>query len=301
MTLTAPASRVPYLGIFAGVFGLVGFSAMLVVGRLGATGQSLTIYDLAGLRHAVSALCALPLLVQSWPWSLSLKQHIVLTIFGGPPFFLILLTGMTLAPVAHAAIVVNGALPFMAALVGWLWLRQFPRRWQVAGIILAGGGVLVVGWDALAFGVPGQWRGHLLFLAAATSLGVWYVAIRQWGLPVAEVMAGSLVLSAVVYVPFWLVFLPSGITTAPTQDILIQAAILGVAGAFIGAYSQAFAARALGPTRQTAIMSGGPALAALLAIPVLGEIPSTLAITGIVVVAAGILLTVGSGLRSAAR
>ncbi len=301
MTLVTPASRLPWLGIAAGVFGVVGFSTLLVVGRLGATSQTLTLYDLAGLRHSVSILCALPILIRIWPWRLSLKQHLILSVFGGAPFLIILFAGMAVAPVAHAAIVVNGTLPLMAAIVAWLWLRQLPGRWQVVGMVVAGGGVLLVGWEVLAFGVPGQWRGHLLFLAAAGSIAVWYSAIRLWDLTVAETIAGHLVLNAVVYVPIWLFFLPSGITTAPPQDILLQAVILGVWGAFIATYGHAYAARTLGPTRQAAIMSGGPALAALLAVPVLGETPSALAIAGIAVVATGILMTVGAGLRSEAR
>ena len=72
MTLAAPASRLPWLGIAAGVFGVVGFSTLLVVGRIGATSQTLTLYDLAGLRHSVSILCALPILIRIWPWRCSL-------------------------------------------------------------------------------------------------------------------------------------------------------------------------------------------------------------------------------------
>jgi len=301
MTIAATDFRPHRLGLAAGLFGVLNFSLMIVVGRLGVVGDTLTVFDQAGLRFAVAALCILPVLVRSWPWGLTLTQHIVLSIFGGAPFISILFAGMEFAPAAHAAIVVNGLLPFMAAIVTWLWLRQAPGRWQVVGIVIAGLGVLLVGWDALAFGAPGQWRGHLLFAATALSIAVWYGALRLWGLSVVEMFAGTLVLNAVVYVPIWLLVLPSEMATAPIQDILVQAGILGIWGALLGAYAQAYAARVIGPTRQAAIMSGGPAMTALIAIPVLAEYPSLLAVLGIVVVTAGVLVTVLPGLRSDAR
>jgi drug/metabolite transporter (DMT)-like permease len=301
MTIAATDFPLHRLGVAAGLFGVLNLSLMIVVGRLGVVGDTLTIFDQAGLRFATAALCVLPLLVRSWPWGLSLKRHLVLSTFGGAPFVLLLFAGMEFAPVAHAAIVVNGLLPLMAAIVTWLWLRQAPGRWQVAGIVIAGLGVLLVGWEALAFGVAGQWRGHLLFAATALSIAIWYGAMRQWRISIPQMFAGTLVLNAMVYVPLWLLLLPSSVSTAPMQDILVQAVILGVWGAVLGGYAQAYAARAIGPTRQGAIMSGGPALATLIAIPVLAEYPSLLAVLGIVVVAAGVLATVLSGLRADAR
>lgn len=300
MTDDPNGSRVP-LGIGAGVLGVSGFATMLVVGRLGATSEALTIYDLAGLRHAASALVALPIMIWFWPRRLSLRQHLILAVFGGPPFILILFFGMTLAPASHAAIVLNGTLPLATAIVGWLWSRQSPVRWQALGILVSGIGVFIVGWDALAFGVPGQWRGHLFFLGAALSVAIWYGAIRHWGFSATETILGTVIISAVIYLPIWLLFLPSGLATAPMQDILLQAGILGAWGVMIGGYSQAYAAKTIGPLAIAAIMSAGPALATLLAIPVLNEIPSVLAVIGVFVVTSGILLVVFSGLPKQTR
>lgn len=241
------------LGIGAGLLGVFGFASMLVVGRLGATSDALTIYDLAGLRHATGVLVALPFIIRIWPRKLSFRQHFVISVFGGPPFILALFFGMTLAPAAHAAIVLNGSLPLATAVVGWLWYRQSPLRWQALGILVAGAGVVTVGWDALAFGVPGQWRGHLFFLGGAISLGIWYGAIRYWGLSATETIIASLVLSAIFYVPVWLLFLPSGIATAPMGDILLQAGILGVWGVLVGGFGQAYCARVLGPIGKSVV------------------------------------------------
>ena len=285
--------RGPALGFAAGGFALCTTVAMLIAGRIGAVGDTLTIWDLAGLRHGVAALCALPLLIYAWPWHLRPRQFVVNAVFGGAPFVLLLFGGMVYAPASHAGVFMNGTLPVAATVIAWIWLRDRPRPWHALGIAVIVAGILLVGWDSVAAGVPGQWRGHLLFIAAATWFAVWYVAMRAWNQTVLQSLAALLVLNAVVYVPVWLLFLPSGIRTAPLGDIALQAVVHGVFGAFIAIFGHAYAARTIGPLRQAAIMSGAPVLALLVAIPILGETPSVPGIAGAVIVTAGILLAVG--------
>lgn len=283
----------PLLGYVAGAFALCTTVAMLIAGRIGAVGDTLTIWDLAGLRHGIAALCALPILIHAWPWRLRPRQYVVNAAFGGAPFVLLLFGGMVYAPAAHAGVFMNGTLPVAAAVVAWFWLRVRPAAGQRLGVAIIIGGMLLVGWETVAVGVPGQWRGHLLFVAAAAWFSVWYVAMRAWQQTVLQSLAALLFLNAAVYVPVWLLFLPSGLWTAPVGDVALQAVVHGVFGAFIAIFGHAYAARTIGPLRQAAIMSGAPVLALLVAIPTLGERPTLLGVAGAVVVTAGILLAVG--------
>ena len=296
--LPAPAAGpapepLPLLGVAAGCFALCTLVAMLIAGRLAATGDALTIWDLAGLRQGVAMVCALPLLLWTKPWRMKPRQYVVNALFGGAPFVLLLFGGMVYAPVSHAGVFMNGMLPVAATIVAWCWLRTRPDRWQGLGIVIVLAGMAFVGREAFADGVAGEWRGHVLFVAAACWFSVWYVAMRAWQQSVLQSMAALLVLNAVIYVPIWLLFLPSGLTTAPAGDILLQAVVHGVFGAFIAVFGHAYAARTLGPLRQAAIMSGAPVLALLVAIPTLGEIPTVWGIVGAVIVTLGILLVVG--------
>jgi drug/metabolite transporter (DMT)-like permease len=59
------------------------------------------------------------------------------------------------------------------------------------------------------------------------------------------------------------------------------------------------AVRTIGPSPTAAMMALVPGMASLLAIPVLGETPSLLAVTGLVIVSAGIALA--AGMRSRAK
>lgn len=288
---------VPLLGIAAGSFALCTTVAMLIAGRIGAVGDTLTIWDLAGLRQGVAALCALPLLIYTRPWRMRPRQYVVNALFGGAPFVLLLFGGMVYAPASHAGVFMNGTLPVAATVGAWLWLRDRPVRRQLAGIAIILVGMALVGRETLVIGVPGQWRGHLLFIAAAAWFSVWYVAMRAWQQSVLESLAALLTLNALLYVPIWLLFLPSGLASAPAGDIALQAVVHGVFGAFIAIFGHAYAARTIGPMRQAAIMSGAPVLALVVAIPTLGETPTFWGIAGALTVTAGILLAVGLRLR----
>ena len=289
-------------GIAAGLGTVVCVVAMLIAGRLGATTDALTIYDLAGLRMSVAAILAIPLLVRAWPWQVRLRDHLIVAFFGGAPFILLLFGGMTFAPVGHAAVVMYGALPVFAALVAWAWIGERPGLRQWLGIAAIVAGVGAVGWEAFgSSGVPGQWRGHLLFIGAALSVAVWYGGMRAGRLGVIQSLAALLVFNALVYVPVWLLFLPSGLFTAPAADIVLQTVVHGVFGAFLCIFGHAYAVKTIGPTRQAAVGAWVPAFALIAAIPTLGEIPSMLNIAGAIVVTAGILATVFLQRKSPAR
>jgi len=287
------ASMKDWGGIIAGLGTVFCVVAMLVAGRLGATTDALTIYDLAGLRMGVAAILAIPILIGHFPWRVRLRDHAVVAFFGGAPFILMLFGGMVFAPVGHASVVMYGALPIFAAAVAWVWVGERPGKWQCAGIAVIVFGVGVVGWEALGAGrATGQWRGHLLFLGAAFWVAIWYGGMRAGQLTVIQSLAALLVGNALVYVPIWLLFLPSTLFSAPFSDIIVQSVVHGVFGAFLCIFGHAYAVKTIGPTRQAAVGSLVPPLALFVAIPFLGETPSLVNIGGAVVVTIGILATV---------
>lgn len=280
-------------GIAAGLGTVACVVVMLIAGRLGATTDALTVYDLAGLRMGVAVILAVPLLIRYYPWGVRLRDHARVAFFGGAPFVLLMFGGMVFAPVGHASVVIFGALPVFAALVAWAWVGERPGRWQWVGLATIVVGVVAVGWDAFAGGgVAGEWRGHLLFLGAAMSMALWYSGMRAARLSVMQSMAALLIGNAIVYVPIWLLFLPSTLFTAPFYDIVMQSVVHGVFGAFLCVFGHAYAVKTIGPTRQGAVGSLVPPLALIAAIPALGEIPTALNIAGALIVTLGILATV---------
>ncbi|MBI37786.1 MAG: hypothetical protein CL568_09415 [Alphaproteobacteria bacterium] len=281
------------LGFIAGIFALITTVAMLLAGRIGATGDVLTIWDLAGIRHGIAAILAIPLIIYSKPWHMKLSQYLVSSIFGGAPFVLLLFGGMVYAPVSHAGIFMNGTLPLAATVIAWFWLKEKPNSWQALGIIIILVGMSLVIWQAVPEIRSDYWIGHLLFVASGIWFSVWYVSIRAWKLTVIQTLCSLLVFNAVFYTPIWLIFLPSGLSTAPIKDITLQVIVHGVFGAFLAVFGHAYAARTIGPMKQSAIMAGAPILALIISVPLLGEVATSLDVTGAIIVTFGILLVVG--------
>jgi drug/metabolite transporter (DMT)-like permease len=285
------------LGLLASLGVLIIFSGFLVVSRFGAT-SSLTVFDMAALRFGVAGLCTIPVFfLVRWP-RIPLWKAGVIAITSGAPFTLFVFGGMSYAPVAHGGIVINGAMPVFASLLAWVVFGVRLSGWRIAGVLLIVLGVAATGWDALSFGEPGQWRGHLLFLGAAACNATFLTSVRGWGLTAFQSLIIVNGLNFLIYVPIWLLFLPSNLALAPWPEIALQAVYQGIVAAFFAAILIAHAARMLGGMRQAAMMSGAPALALLIAIPALGEIPSPISILGVCVVMAGILVALGPGLLS---
>jgi drug/metabolite transporter (DMT)-like permease len=287
------------LGVGAGFAVMVLFAGMLVVSRFGAT-SSLTVYDMAGLRFGIAGLCTVPVILAMWWPRLELWKMLVIAATSGAPFALFLFGGMSYAPVAHGAIVINGAMPVLAALLAWVAFGSRLGVWRIVGIFLIVCGVLATGWEALSDGAPGQWRGHLLFLCAAACNSAFLTSVRGWGITALQSLVIVNGINLAIYVPLWLLVLPSGLSVTPWEEIALQAVYQGIVAAFIASILIAHAARMLGGMRQAAMMSGAPAVAVLIAIPALGEVPSPISIAGVVIVTAGVLVALGPGILSGA-
>lgn len=125
------------------------------------------------------------------------------------------------------------------------------------------------------------------FLAAMLLTGAKAGAAKRLGLAPAHAAAIVAVLSCLAYLPFYAMLPDKALWTADWQDILIQAGfqgvLLGVVSIFV--YTQAVAS--LGAQETALFTAAVPCLTTVLAVAVLGEMPSTTAWTGVAVVTAG--------------
>jgi drug/metabolite transporter (DMT)-like permease len=267
------------------------WSGWVVVSRLGVV-QTLTIYDMVALRFLVDAIAVSPFVVSCWPRNLCWWKVVLLGCGPGAPYLLFAFTGMKFAPASHAGILMNGSLPILAALIGWLWLGDRSSNRTVIGLTIILSGCVMIGLDRRSGGAtPDAWIGHLFFLSAACILAAYMVATKFWQLAPLQAMVAIPTVNLVWFGPVYLAFLPSAIDQAPWSEILLQGIYQGLAPSILGVLFFTMAIRSIGPTPTAAVMAGVPGLAALLAIPVLGEWPSMLAWIGLAVVTTGILLT----------
>ena len=290
------------------------WTSFILVAR-GSSRATLLPYDIAFLRFACSGLLVLPF---AWVWRAALVRGlsegaapaeagrvafgraVALALTGGFGYGLLAYGGFFLAPAAHAAVLLPGSLPLWSAL-GALWLlgeRLTAARVCGLALILAGGAAIAGRSFAEAFEGAATWRGDLLFIGASMSWALYGVWCRRWRVGALPATAAIALVTLLLGVPAHAAavaagLVPSRLAEAGWGEIAFQAIYQGglamvVAGC---AYTQVVAH--YGPVRTTMFTAIVPPLAALAAVPVLGEPLAATALLGLACVTLGLL--VGNG------
>ena len=160
--------------------------AMVTVGSSAVVGkvmvEDLPVFLAAGLRFGLAALVLVPLLVRQaggWP-RIGRRDHGTLfaqTLAGSFGFTLFWLYGLRLTTASEGGIVASTT-PAVIALVAFLLLGERLRARQVAGIVLAVGGVglmTVVGQTAGVARGPNPLLGNALILGAVVGEALMFV------------------------------------------------------------------------------------------------------------------------------
>ena len=270
------------------------WSGWHVISRFGVTNH-LTVYDLTGLRHGIGAVVALPYIIWSRAWrGLTPWRTVVLTLTAGAPYALLSYFGFVYAPAAHGGVFMNGCLPIFTTIFAWIWIGQRSRFSQIVGLGIILTGVILVGYEGFVSSGGGMtWLGDFLFLAAIALFAVFMIANRVWSLSPGHVIFSTTIVSAVVYIPIWLLWLDSNLAVAPGSEILLQGAYQGLVPSIVGISCLNIAIRHIGPRATSVFLSSVPVVAALAAIPVLNELPGLPAWIGMIAVTVGILLALG--------
>ena len=277
-------------GLIAAFFTICIWTGFILVSRYGGKGV-LTGWDVTALRFGVGALIALIFLprVTLPPY----KVILLFSVFGGIGYSVVVYTGFRMAPAAHAAVLLPGTLPFATAVIAWLWLRQKPSAAQRMALMLVFIGIALTAADTFLHGAHltgTQMLGDLLFLCGSSSWAVFTLLLRRYPMEPLTAAVTTTLGSAILYLPVWWLFLPSTLGQAPFAEIAMQAAYQGVLVVFVAMLLYTFAARRLGAQTVTLLMAIVPGLAALAAVPVLGEPLSLLTLAGLGAVTMGAVL-----------
>jgi drug/metabolite transporter (DMT)-like permease len=242
------------------------------------------------------ALPAVALLPFWWPHGLLPrgidKRLVALMVAGaGAPFFLTVATGMHGTPAGESGILLGGAMPLFVALLSALVLGERFAPARLAGLALIVAATLAIGGDAL---VSGDLASRLMVLAGAALWSVFTLAFKRSGLPALAAAGIVAAWSTFILVPLAaLEGLQPVLATGPlvvAGQIFSQGVLSGVVA--LACYGAAVAR--LGASRAAVLSALPPALAALIAIPVLGEMPTPVAFIGIVLAALGVALASGA-------
>jgi drug/metabolite transporter (DMT)-like permease len=281
--------RNPVVGFGSALLIVCIWSGWLIVSKIGAE-SVLTIFDITALRFGLSALISLPFVLYYRPWKgMPFYRIAVMSLLAGVPYVLISFAAFEFAPAAYGGVFNNGVLPLLTLALGWFLLKERPRRLQVAGAALVFAGAVIVAREAITTAPEGAWIGAVLFLTAALMLGVYMILNRIWQVNAPQVLLSLSVVSGLIYVPIWYLFLPTELSNAPVSQILLQG-IYQLLPNLVGFNLLTLAVMNVGAPATSAVMSAVPSLGAILGVLILGEMLSPLTWAGIFVLSLGILL-----------
>ena len=259
--------------------------------------------DLTVLRFGVAGVLTLPVLWLAWRRDadeLTGRWRIwaSVALLAGTPFGLLMFGALQFAPASHAAVFPFAAMSVMGMVLGAIVLGERLSRRKLGGIaVVLAGLVLVSGVDAASFTARAA-LGDAMFLAAGTLWAGFGIVLRKHRL--APLLATAVVsLSALLtYVPVYFVSVgPGRLLAAVPQVLWTEVLVQGVIAGAGTLFTYAKMVSLLGPGRAAIFPALAPGLAALLAWPVLGHVPSVTEATGLALAMAGLIMAVTAPAR----
>lgn len=287
------------IGIASALGAILIWAGWIVATRYAA--QTLDISIVALLRYGIPALALTPLWLRTglMPRGVSTRVLIALIAGAGTPFLLTAAFGMRFAPAAEVGPLLPGTMPLFVALLAGLFYREHMSALRKAGFVLIAAGIVAIVGPQMLWAVPTDAMGHVLILVSALLWAIYTIALRQSGLSAYQATALISVWSAITLLPFGAMPLIDAIRQGRVAEITLQALVQGVLSGIVATILFAIAILRLGPSRAAAFAALLPALVAILALPVLGEVPNALALIGIIAASFGVAFASGAFDRKA--
>jgi drug/metabolite transporter (DMT)-like permease len=273
------------------------WSGFIVVARLGLQ-TSLTPWDIAAIRFAVSGSLLAPYVIRK---GLALERlgwtGLAAVVAGcGAPMVLLANAGLLFAPAAHAGALFPGVMPLMVAILATPMLRETFTSQKRIGCTLIAMGIIGILWGAGGTIGTTQNIGHLLFLSAGLAWACYTVAMRRARLDGLHAAALAATISLALYLPIYAYCAGSRVFKAPLSDIALQAIVQGFLTGIVALLLYGRMISILGATGGAALLALTPTMTALMGIPILGEFPSAIDWTAIVVISIGVYVVSGGPL-----
>ena len=263
--------------------------------------------DLTVLRFGVAGILMLPVIVVACrrdvaQFTTRWRVWLLVALLAGTPFGLLMFGALQFSPPSHAAVFPFTAMSVMGMVLGAVVLGDRMTLRRIAGIaVVLTGLVLVSGVEASSLTLRAS-IGDAMFLAAGTLWAGFGIVLRKHRLDPLLATAVISISALFTYVPayFWFTGGQSLVLAAPFvfwTEVLVQGVIAG-AGTL---YSYSKMVSLLGPSRAAVFPALAPGLAALMAWPVLGHVPTPLETMGLVLVMTGLIVAVTTSVGSAKK
>jgi drug/metabolite transporter (DMT)-like permease len=280
-------------GALFGLGAVLIWAGNIVVAGLGLR-SSLTPWDIAAIRFAVAGLVLLPYVMRR---GLALDRlgwiGVAALVLGGAPTVLFANLGLLFAPASHAGALFPGVMPLAVALIAAPILQESFTTQKKLGFLLISAGIVGIVWVSGATIGTAQNIGHVLFLASAFAFACFTVAMRRARLEGLHAAAISAVGSMVLYLPPYAIVAGAGLFDAAPGAIALQAVVQGLLTAVFSYVIYGLAVKILGASSGAAFAASCPAMTALMAIPLLGEWPSSIDWGAIALISVGVYVVSG--------
>lgn len=292
-----PSTQSDAWGYFCGCVLALGASLSFATARGGVL-SGLTPGDIILMRFGVSGLLLLPFWVGSGLPALAgvgWRRAAILTVLAGPGFALMQMGGYAFAPLAHGAVIHPASVTIISTGIATVLLKERLSGAHLVGVVLVIGGIALISWQGLytAAGAD-SWIGDLLFFTSAVIWACFTVLVRHWRLHAIRTIAVVSFLSLILMLPGYLAWYGvDHVRALPLGATAVQGVVQGFGQGILAitAYSQAI--RVLGVSRAVLFPAMVPAVSIMIGIPIVGELPNTVQIAGLLMVTAGLLGAIG--------
>jgi drug/metabolite transporter (DMT)-like permease len=283
-------------GILFGLAAVLIWGSSLAYARAGMT-NGLTGMDFALFRYGTAGIVVLPWLLWHQPATLAgvgWCRGATLALLAGPLFILLGAGGYAFAPLAHGAVIQPAfAMMGTTALAAWV-LHDRPPRARLIGIAIMVAGLVVIAGSGLFHGSRLAPLGDAMFAVAGLLWAGFTVLTNRWGVKALPATAALSAVAALFIVPVYLLTQDFGhLAAIPTSQLVIQLLVQGVLTGVVAVIFFTRAAELAGAARAGIFPALVPAATILIGIPVTGEWPTTIQLTGLALVSLGLFAAVG--------
>ncbi len=276
-------------GIVASAFWAAGF-----VGARHGLQVGFSPADVAVHRYLWPGLALLPVVARGGVRDLNgigWARGILLTLLGGPIFAIIGYAGFLLMPLAHGGVLQPSCGALGGLLLATLVLREQLITSRLIGALIIVGGLVVIGGEgAVTFGEQGV-GADLLFVVAGLMSAGFSTLLRLWRIAPMPAAAVISVLSLFAMPVYWFYYGLAHMISLGWRENLLQAVLQGILAGPAALYLFVIAITCIGASRAAIFFSLVPPFVLLIGWLALGEVPTVLQVTGLLIVFFGFQLT----------
>ncbi|MBO4225089.1 DMT family transporter [Bradyrhizobium neotropicale] len=249
--------------------------------------------DLLMHRYVWSGIAFLPLVLRAGIGNLcgiGWGRGLVLMVLGGPVMSIISYTGFLFVPLGHGSLIQPSCATLGGLFLAAALLKERVSFSRVFGAVVIVGGLAVIGAESIGHIGPDGVLGDLIFVLTGSMFAVFGALLRHW-----RVSAFS---AATVISVLSLLLLPVCAASGGLDRVMalglgenaLQAVGQGILAGPAALYLFALSVQLLGVARAAVFPAMVPALTLLIGWLLLGEPPTALQATGLVVVLSGFYL-----------